>query len=451
MIAPNASISVSASFDRALAWRGGGSVRYLAVTLTAGPAPAPQRDAPPLNLAVVIDASGSMSGRPLEAAKQATITLIERLAPRDIVSLVSFASDVAVHAEAVRLQDSAARQQALAAVAALETRGNTNLSSGWLAGAEGVARVQASGVPCRSHVILLSDGHANEGITAREVLEHHAEQLRLRGLSTSTVGIGDGYDPTLLQALSEHGGGRMHDAEHPHEIAEVLLGELGELSAAVAEHAELTLTFPRNVRVENLNGAPVRYSSGRGVTVAGALMGDAQRLLVYRLTLPRGTEGEPVPVEARLSWRAPGGDGRHEAAPVTAALTFARGVDNDTQRRDPAISRETARLWQAQLVRQVVQRNRQGEYQQAQALLREQLEHFRRYCRGLEGTAGMIDELEQMLRVADRAWDERGRKEMQLASYVAATGGRDLRAAPRAAWASFLPDDPSTSRPGGKS
>ncbi len=445
MNANEPAIKITAAFDRSRIWRGGDSVRYLQVGIATGPAPA--RDLPPLNLAVVIDASGSMSGPPLEAAKQATIALIERLSPRDVISAVSFASDVMVHADAVRLSNREGRRKALAAVAALETRGSTNLSGGWLAGAECAARVQASGIPCRSHIVLLSDGHANEGIVSREVLEHHAEQLRLRGLMTSTAGIGDGYDPTLLQALAQYGGGRMHDAEHPHEIAEVLLGELGELAAAVAENADLTLTFPPNVRVENLNGAPVRFASGRAKTALGALLGARERRLIYRLTLPRGSAGETIPVAVRLSWRAPGGTEKLRATPVTAMLTYAHGNENDSQPRDQAISLEAARAWQSQVVRRVVVLNREHGYAEAQALLQVQLPYFRRYCAGLEGAATLVKELEQMLHVADQAWSERGRKEIELAHYVASTGGRDLRAAPRQAWVSYLrPQDTEADR-----
>ena len=59
-------------------------------------------------------------------------------------------------------------------------------------------------VGCR-RVLLLTDGLANQGITALEELEHHAAELRKRGVSTSTFGVGDRFNEELLQAMAQAG------------------------------------------------------------------------------------------------------------------------------------------------------------------------------------------------------------------------------------------------------
>jgi Ca-activated chloride channel family protein len=89
----------------------------------------------PLNLAIVIDASGSMGGGKLEAAKQATALLVERLGPRDTLTVVSFASEVLTHAGPALL-DAGGKRAALEAISGLQPRDSTDLCGGWQRGAD---------------------------------------------------------------------------------------------------------------------------------------------------------------------------------------------------------------------------------------------------------------------------------------------------------------------------
>ena len=140
----------------------------------------------PLNIALVIDASGSMSGGKLEAAKDAALGLAARLTARDRLTVVSFASDVQVHLDAVPVTPENA-DRIRAEVTRLRTRGMTCLSGGWFAGVECAARIAEEDPRMTPRVILLSDGHANEGVVDRGELREHAGELRLRGVLTSQL------------------------------------------------------------------------------------------------------------------------------------------------------------------------------------------------------------------------------------------------------------------------
>src|SRR5262249_42411484 len=151
-------IQLSAQFDRSLVWEKGRSVRYLGIGLTAqAAAAATHRQRPPLNLALVIDVSGSMHGDRLGAAKRAAIGVIERLTANDVLSVVSFASDVITHVDAVPMAD-AGRRTAQEAVEGLTTRGSTHLSAGWQRGAECVAAYNRTHPGHHNRVLLLTDG-----------------------------------------------------------------------------------------------------------------------------------------------------------------------------------------------------------------------------------------------------------------------------------------------------
>lgn len=68
-------------------------------------------------------------------------------------------------------------------------------------------------------MIVLSDGRANQGLLSTDEIASHAQELANRNLLTSSIGIGNDYEARFLQALAISGGGDMHDAEHPDEIA----------------------------------------------------------------------------------------------------------------------------------------------------------------------------------------------------------------------------------------
>lgn len=119
--------AATATFDRKLFWKRGDSVRYLVARLSAcrmvDRRPAERE---PLNIALVIDASGSMRGGKLEAAKEAALGLSERLTEQDCLTLVSFSSDVQVHLDAVPVTRGNA-DRIRAEVSRLRTRGMTCL------------------------------------------------------------------------------------------------------------------------------------------------------------------------------------------------------------------------------------------------------------------------------------------------------------------------------------
>ena len=102
----DATLSLRAGLDRALAWRRGGSVRYLVAEVRAErAAESSEARAGPksLNLSLVIDASGSMAGAKLEHAKQAALGVIRALGERGRISIVSFADDVITHVDGLMM------------------------------------------------------------------------------------------------------------------------------------------------------------------------------------------------------------------------------------------------------------------------------------------------------------------------------------------------------------
>lgn len=170
--------------DRHLIRTTGGSRRYVLVDVEAPETPV-REGRVPVNTSLVIDRSGSMGGSKIRLARKAAVQAIRMLRPEDLFSVVIYDNTIAVLVSSTHATKEV-REDADRLLRAVEARGNTNLSTGWLTGCKQVAahlREEAVG-----KVLLLSDGLANEGITDMEELSRHARELRSRGVLTSTNG-----------------------------------------------------------------------------------------------------------------------------------------------------------------------------------------------------------------------------------------------------------------------
>src|SRR5690606_30869745 len=214
------------------------------------PAGAAQREHA-LDIAFVIDRSGSMSGPPLEEAKRCVVQMIERLKPTDRAAGIVYDDGVDVLVPHGPVHDGAHFHRALARV---RSGGTTDLHAGWLAGAEQLAASLREDAIAR--VVLLSDGNANRGLTDVDAIAAQCEALADAGVGTSTYGLGPGLNAALMVAMALRGGGN-------HECGETAAGLLGPfneefdlLQDLAARSVRLRLWPAAGVRVQVLNDHP---------------------------------------------------------------------------------------------------------------------------------------------------------------------------------------------------
>jgi uncharacterized protein YegL len=184
------------------------------------PKPDPERPKPSVDegkkqalrvaLLLVIDTSGSMSGQKLQMAQQAAIAAAGALSPKDRVSVISFDDDP--H-EIVPFQDAVDQQSLYRRIAALSASGGTNFHP---ALKMGIPRILGERCGIR-HIILLTDGETRPAVF-RDLVEGAAA----KGVTMSTVAVGDGADTRLLALLAEWGKGRLYLAADPTRLPEVV-------------------------------------------------------------------------------------------------------------------------------------------------------------------------------------------------------------------------------------
>ena len=216
----------------------------------------------PLAVSLVIDRSGSMNNGKLEEAKRCAIDLLNRLQDDDQVSVVIYDDTVELLLETMKAR--IAKTLLPIRLEDVEPRGMTDLHGGWLTGAQSLAPVVSQDSHVMSRVILLSDGQANEGVTSVEAICTHVRDLASAGVTTSTVGIGLGFNEELMTAIATAGQGNSWYGQRAQDLAESFDAEMGFLSNLVWQDVRVHLQTPllphmgqikvRNDYVKNTGG-----------------------------------------------------------------------------------------------------------------------------------------------------------------------------------------------------
>jgi Ca-activated chloride channel family protein len=343
----------------------------LMIRITAGAAPVTASRRAPVDVAFIIDRSGSMGGGKLETAKQGVTMALGHLDQQDRAALVMYDNEIDLVQELSPV--SAQAKQAMAgALRRIEPRGSTNLGDGWLSGCQQIARAMHAGAEAGIRVrraILLTDGQANVGMTDPGQLSHHAGQIRTRGVSTTTLGFGEDFDEQLLTAMAEAGGGNFEYIATPEQLVPFFTRELGELLAAVATGITLRLTLPAGVRGELISRLPHERHGKTFEIVVGDLPAGESVDLLFHLTTRPGKAGELLPVPLRATWNdaVSGEAAAWEGEPVPLMRSSDAVVAATAS--DPGVAEKVALQRAANAQREAMLLDRQGRHGESRRML----------------------------------------------------------------------------------
>ncbi|TVP58693.1 MAG: VWA domain-containing protein [Gemmatimonadales bacterium] len=349
---------------------------------------APEASArPPLNLALVLDRSGSMSGEKLENARQAAALLLRRLGDADRVSVVAYDDQVQTLAEGAT---GPAHQEAIEAVRRIHAGSTTNLSGGWLRGwdlvravrgegggpTEGLSETGESDAPADTtpRILLMTDGLANAGITQPAALTGLCRTAREEGISTTTIGFGQGYDEDLLRAMADAGGGAAYYIENPDQAPGVFEEEIEGLLGLAAQNVELVLTPGSGTELVAVRHSyPTTQTETELRLDIGDLYGHEPRLALMEFDLEDARAGVELDV---ASLRVRGHvleDGGVEEREVTLPITLKVGVG---PRVEPEVRRIALLLDAADVRDEALAARDRGDWDGASDRLRETAERI---------------------------------------------------------------------------
>jgi Ca-activated chloride channel family protein len=313
--------------------------------------------------------------RRIEAAKTAAKGIVDRLTSEDRFSLVSFDDRVKLHFSCLSM-NSIGRSKAKGMISELYAGSSTNLSAGWFEGAHCVSQAMEDDEFRDGHVLVLSDGMANQGIEDPEELKMHARELASRGVYTSAVGIGRNYSPLQLDALAEGGDGRLHDTETAEEIVDVVLGELGEISNTVARNVELHIRSPRGTRLECLSSMREHRSGSLLQISIGMMQLDRMKQVALLTEVSELSNGKELPFEAYITWEDVDSAKQHQSSKVNSVLNVVSVREAEKAEVNTEVVRKFADIWEASLAYRGMILNERNDFRGASMLYEDNLEHL---------------------------------------------------------------------------
>ena len=297
-------------------------------------APDMSYDSTPVNVTLVLDASGSMStGNRVDIAREAAESIRRSLRSEDRIAVVHFTNDVIGHLT-VEHSDPDDRDVVMS-IERLAPHGSTNVQAGLNLGVRLADRARRESPRAYNYIILMSDGVANVNATDPfGILESAYDRDSSNPLRLITIGVGvENYNDYLLEQLAQHGNGwyrYLSDTEQAR--ATFSRDNWLALSIPFADQTRAQVTWDTDlVRSWRIVGYENRVTSDESFTQArkefAEIPAGAATTVFYELELRDQGRGDVAKLGGvELRWVTPStGDSNRQHAPIMSS----RDVERD--------------------------------------------------------------------------------------------------------------------------
>jgi Ca-activated chloride channel family protein len=280
----NGIVALSGNLSQNKVLYGGEGTAALALTLSADEVLDPDRgQANHVDMVIVLDRSGSMSGKKIADAKIAALNLLSNLSSDDRFGLVTYSDGVQRNSGLIKVTP-ANRKRLELVVRSISAGGATNLGAGLQEGID--LLLSARKMDNVRRVILISDGLANRGITDPASLGNMASISMKNELGVSTVGVGSDFNEHLMTYIADRGAGSYYYLENPDLFARVFLKEFNITRAAVATSLEVRIPMKSGLTVVDASGYPIQVRNGEAVIQPGNLLSGQRKKLFVTVRVP---------------------------------------------------------------------------------------------------------------------------------------------------------------------
>ncbi len=141
---------------------------------------------PPLQLALVIDQSGSMKGDKMASVQEALRTLLTKLTPDDVLTIVTFTNRAHVLLPPTKVEE---HRSILQAINQLKADGSTNIEEGLAVGFAELAKLE-SAPGYQKRLMLFTDARPNVGRTDSTSFQAITQKYAQQGIGLTAFGVG---------------------------------------------------------------------------------------------------------------------------------------------------------------------------------------------------------------------------------------------------------------------
>ncbi len=387
---------------------------YLRISLAGVPLETGERRTP-VNVALVLDRSGSMQGLKIEQAKEAAVMALNRLGATDIASVVAYNHNVTTLVPARRLKR---RGKIEDRIRAMQAAGKTALYAGVKQGLREVGKHRASDRVNR--VILLSDGLANVGPSSPQDVAVLGSRAARAGVTVSTIGLGLGYNEDLMARLSGASDGNHAFVENADDLVDIFNREFGDVLSVVAQDVIITIECRAGFRPIRALGRDAEIS-GRTVKLKlNQVYGGQDKYLLIEVEVPseQAVVGTADIASVDISYNSMRTNERSSVS-GTVDVRFSASQDEAEASIDKEVMTEVTTQIATTTSEEAVKRRDQGDVDGARKLLRDNAAYLKKKSKELNAPLlGALGEksLESADSLTGSAWTK-NRKAMRARQY----------------------------------
>ncbi|MBL8956441.1 MAG: VWA domain-containing protein [Myxococcaceae bacterium] len=366
----------------------------------------------PVNLALVIDRSGSMSGFKLQQAKMAARQLVSQLKGADRLAIVHYGGDVKSMDGVFCTETN--KEKLLRYIDNIWDEGGTNIGAGLTTGRDLLLASMSEFKVNR--LVLISDGQPTEGIQDSGGLIEITRGIRGSGISVTSIGVGTDFNEDLMQGIAETGGGAYAFLQDAAQLASIFQKDLNQAATQVAHGVSLTFELPDGMELQEVLGYRLAYKDAKKATIhlPDFSAGMFERV-VARVTVNAPGAGQGFDVTAlKLDYMDLLQGSQVSSSAKLAAMTTDK-ADVIWSNRDKDATVYAARAQSAVNTQAAAEALKSGDRERAQKLMKENVFFFEEAAKVAGEGAVAQDKAEQKL-WGDNFSNARTDEEVQAAS-----------------------------------